>query len=61
MEIIPTEIENHLPTVEYQAEGQTDVMEPEQAEKLAENIEEDALSDITLTEEQTANVEETGS
>ena len=39
LETTPVEIENHIPPVEYQAAGQTDVMEPDQAEELAENIE----------------------
>ena len=51
VEIIPTEIENYLLPVEYQAAGQTYIMKPEQAEELAESVKEDALSDVTLTEE----------
>lgn len=55
---MPAEVEDHLPPVEHRIADQPDAMEQEQAEELAESGE-DVLSDITLTEKQMNNVQET--
>ena len=60
METIPAKLDNHLPPIEHQIAEQPNAIEPEPAEELAESVEEDALSDVTLTEERMANIEETG-
>ena len=60
VETIPAEVADHLHPVEHQMIDQPDTMEQGQAEELTESVFEDALSDITLTEEQMDNVEETG-
>ena len=60
MEAIPVKLDNHLPPTEHQIAEQPNAIKPEPAEELAEWVEKDALSDVTLTEERMANVEETG-
>ena len=60
VEIVPAEIEDHLLPIEPQIADQSDAMEQKQAEELAESGEEEALSDITLTEKQMNYVKETG-
>ena len=60
VETIPVKLDSHLPSIKHQIAEQPNAIEPESAEELVESVEEDALSDVTLTEERMANTEEMG-